>query len=290
MIMANVSAQDKAKKEMKEPEKAAWQQDAEEALVGIWELSESSQNVIPKFKISLEEEQLQIQFWGRGSTDDEPSEDADDLSVLSRYRGSEIKGESAVAFATHDADYGVMHFTLKLRNEVLTMDGIKIVKDPTEKVNRIITASYMLEGTASEDDPEEAEEKSDAEDEMKQASDEAENDSDKTVAENDSEAVKKPEAEPPVKRGIVGGKIETGSTLRGTITLSPMPAKVTPTSGIEVGGSNPKFSFSSVPEGDYSVVFQGTVNGTTQTLTWKGLEVDTSGGTPKLALSVRAAQ
>lgn len=263
-------------KKEKKPEKPDWQVDAEEALVGVWELQKESKNVIPKFKVALEDDQLQIQFWARGSDSDEPTEDANDLYLLARYPGSEVDGESAAAFAIHEADYGAMFFSLKLVDDVLTMDGVKIVDDPKKKTNRIVTASYVPEGTSEGD----AEQKTPMpqQDEKKVA--------DRTAADEKAKTTAKPEP----KRGTIAGRIETGSTLRGRLTLSPSPAKVTPAGGIEVGSANPTFKFANVPEGEYTVTFQGTVNGSSQTLTWPGLEIDPESGSSALSLSVRSAR
>jgi hypothetical protein len=259
---------------VKQVEKETWQQNAEDALEGVWILDEDKKSVIPKLKISFNDGQLQIQFWGRGSTDEEPSDDASDLHVLARYADAEVDGETAVAFTTREADYGVMHFTLKLQDDVLAMDGIKIVKDPSVRVNRIISATYSLNGDQRGND------------ESNGKPNTASNGNNPAKVAND----KKQDAKKPAKLGAVAGKIETGSTLRGLITLSPLPPKVRPTSGIEASGTNPQFSFVNVPEGEYTLTFQGTVNGETTTLSWKGLEIDSTGGTPKLSLSVRAAQ
>ena len=86
-------------------------------------------------------------------------------------------------------------------------------------------------------------------------------------------------AKPPkpkvAKRGPLEGRIDIGSTLRGTLTLSPVPdEKISPKNGeLDISGSRPTFSFGNVPEGEYSLSFKGTMQGSSKTFTWGGLNI-----------------
>ncbi len=85
----------------------------------------------------------------------------------------------------------------------------------------------------------------------------------------------------PAERGTLAGKIDIGSTLRGKLTLSPVPSKISPADGVlSIGDSRPSFSFSNVPEGEYTLVFEGTVAGAIKSFTWKGLVINKNHSLP----------
>lgn len=94
------------------------------------------------------------------------------------------------------------------------------------------------------------------------------------------------EPPPPPKKGSIRGQIESGHTMRGTLSLSPVPAKMRPSDGkIELGSSNPRFEFSNLPAGDYTLNFKGTVNNRSKTMSWSGLKTDEAGGPPTNTLT-----
>ncbi len=266
-------------------EGSSWRVDAERALIGTWEAEEYDVPRIPKLKIERKGSDLQIEFWGRGAVTKDSYGPAEKLYVLSRYPDSKFEDEeTALAFATHEADYGLTHFTLRIFEDILHLEGVKIVKDTKNKAHRLITATY----TKSSSPPSDAA----TDKEMEDASEAA----------KPNAADEKPKAA--VKRGTLAGRIESGSTLRGRLTLSPVPEgekplpdaekplpdaeKIEPADGVEVSSANPPFKFANVPEGDYTIIFRGTANGVTKQLSWPGLSVNVSGADKPISLSVNS--
>jgi len=85
------------------------------------------------------------------------------------------------------------------------------------------------------------------------------------------------DAAPPksAKRGTLSGRINVNAPMRGKLQLSPVPPEIRPADGvIEIGGSKPEFSFANVPPGDYKLSFEGTVQGSTKSMSWEGLAID----------------
>ncbi len=96
----------------------------------------------------------------------------------------------------------------------------------------------------------------------------------------------------PAKLGAIRGRIATGLTLRGTISLSPTPPGIRPSSGaIECGGANPTFAFRNLPDEKYTLTFRGTVNNVSKTLEWADLVTDVAeGGSPSISLTLDRAE
>ena len=87
------------------------------------------------------------------------------------------------------------------------------------------------------------------------------------------------------RRGTIRGTIAVKGGLRGTLSLTPRDSGIQPAGGtIEVRSSRqPSFTFTNVPEGDYTLTFDGTYNGNQRPLVWKGLKIDDT----QLSLSLR---
>ncbi|TWT82342.1 hypothetical protein CA13_38040 [Planctomycetes bacterium CA13] len=240
---------------------------AVKALVGTWERSGGPENWVPKLKVTQVEDELQFQFWGKASKADKSFGPAQTLHIVSRY--GEGQAEDAIAFTTYEGSNGEIHFFLILQEGVLGLESVKIV-DNAPSNNRLVSCTYTKQGAekALTNDSEEDEQMADA-----------------TDAESKTLDAKE-KVEP--KKGKIAGRIETASTMRGTLVLSPSPESVQPQSGIAVGSTNPQFSFSDVPEGEYGLEFRGTINGVTKNIVWTGLEVDLEAAEPT-TLSLRNA-
>ena len=92
------------------------------------------------------------------------------------------------------------------------------------------------------------------------------------------------------KVGTIAGQIKTRSTLRGTISISPVEKSMRPADGtIKVSGTNPRFDFSNLPKGEYMVQFAGTINGSSRTVDWKGIKADPADKSP-VSLSLRTTE
>ncbi|MEL6106327.1 MAG: hypothetical protein AAFU85_09835, partial [Planctomycetota bacterium] len=81
---------------------------------------------------------------------------------------------------------------------------------------------------------------------------------------------------PPAKltKGILHGTIKTRTAMRGTLTLVGAPGDVTPSSSIEVSGANPSFRFGNLPEGKYTLEFDGTMGNKFKKKSWADQAVD----------------
>ena len=247
---------------------ANWRIHAEKSLLGIWEKDESISRpyAIPKFKIWMESADAtpKIQFLGRDT--------ANDLHVLARSGAADPRA-TVVAFLLHKIGDDLVHVTLELRDDQLVLEGAKIVHDSREDINRFFGATYSRTSVFS----------------MPVRS--ARRDSAVNPIGGRSDNYSWPTQRMVVKReprvGKIVGQIDTRSTLRGTLTLRPYPKQASPSDGIKVGSVSPKFRFSNVPEGVYTLSFRGTVNGTSRVLNWKGLKIDVAGGKPSLSLKIR---
>ncbi|MEM9828595.1 MAG: hypothetical protein AAF958_18555, partial [Planctomycetota bacterium] len=79
---------------------------------------------------------------------------------------------------------------------------------------------------------------------------------------------------PPPKRLPIFGAIKKGSTMRGTLTLSPVVPKMTPANGtLQIGSGTPTYNFGNLPDNQtYTLKFDGTVGGSRKAMTWEGLK------------------
>ena len=245
-----------------------WRLDARKSLLGVWERHEAGSNpyAIPRFKIWMEsgDASPKIQFSGRDGSDD--------LHILPRPGAADPRA-SVVAFSLHRIGSDLVHVTLKLNGDDLLLKGAKIVNDSSEDIDRFFGATYSRTRVFS----------------MPVASTRRNANVDFTggVPGTSRQFAYGNAIKRQVRVGRISGKIDTRSTLRGTIRLTPYPKQVRPRDGIKVGAARPQFGFSNVPEGVYTLTFQGTVNGTSKTLSWKGLRIDISGGKPSLSLKLR---
>lgn len=83
------------------------------------------------------------------------------------------------------------------------------------------------------------------------------------------------------KRGVIAGRILDGRTYRGKFFLSPMADGVSKPFEEAQGRGNPTFEFGNVPEGDYQIKFDGTVQGSAgPPMIWKGLKIKPPGSSP----------
>lgn len=80
------------------------------------------------------------------------------------------------------------------------------------------------------------------------------------------------DSDEPAYRGLLIGQVASGSTMRGLLTLSPLADGTRPQEPIAVGGSNPSFRFENVPNGEYTLTFEGTIRGSRSTLKWEKLK------------------
>lgn len=123
--------------------KPKWLDDAEKALLGTWENTNTKTNSIPRIEILVEEDTLKIRIWGRTLPKDSPYGPPDKLNVLSPRADIEVATkDTAVAFATHTADFAIKHFTLRLRDDVIHLEGITIFTDESGRSNRIYNATF----------------------------------------------------------------------------------------------------------------------------------------------------
>ncbi len=246
--------------------KPEWVSDAEDALIGKWTNDGEGSLPVDQFQIRLERDVLKIVLAEAESSDDP----ADQLYLLS----SRDDQDTAVAYASHQDKSMDMHLTLKLRDDAVHVELIEIVKNASGAVNRISNATFTRATDAELDSKSDAKKMADKKDPS------ATKNSARTAAKQ------KPKATP--KTGKIVGQIETRSTMRGTLGLTPAPEKMSPAEGtIAVAGANPRFDFANLPEGEYTLSFKGTVNGSTKSIVWKGLKIDVAGGSPSLTLSLR---
>ena len=127
-----------------EETKPAWMIKAEKALVGTWENTNPKTQSIPKIEIEFDKDDaLVIRFWGRTSPKDSPFGPPDPLLILSSHTDTELpKDFKEIAFATHKADFALKHFTLKLRDDTIHLEGVTIFSDSSGRSNRISTATF----------------------------------------------------------------------------------------------------------------------------------------------------
>ncbi|TWU42983.1 hypothetical protein Q31b_20170 [Novipirellula aureliae] len=246
----------------KRPSLAAQQK----SLAGVWEISEESNYAVPKLEIALQGDQLGIQFFLQTQSGQGKFGSAETLHLLSPFDGDEsVPKDTILAFTTLSADDATMHFALTVLDGKMNVDAIKIASDGSQKLNRVISAGYAKSGNSSTT--------ADVSSDDKLASVDEESDD----AENGSET------------GVIKGRVDTGSTLRGTFTLSPAPDNIEPGANIEVGGPRPAFAFSKLPKGEYSLTFKGTADGVSKTRVWGDLEIAAAGDEP-LILSLRSGE
>jgi len=238
----------------------------QQALSGVWEVSEASKYAVPKLKITLDDGQLEIQFFLQTQSGNGKFGSAETLHILSPFEGdNRVPNDAVLAFATLSADYATMHFALTVRDGEMNVESIKIATGNSEKLNRVVSASYAKSGNTSEASDDRSDEQ------MAAANDETEGDDENS------------------NTGIIKGRVDTGSTLRGTFILSPAPDEIEPGATIDVAGPRPTFAFSKLPKGEYTLTFKGTADGVFKTFVWEGLEIGAAGDQP-LSLSLRSAE
>ena len=128
----------------KPPDRPAWLVKAEDALVGTWRNTHEATRSIPKVEIFREGSALKIRFWGRTHPQD-TSFGPEALYVLSDHSEPAHRPQQppiATAFATHRADFAIEHFTLRLSDEGLSLEGITLFTDASKRSNRIAVETF----------------------------------------------------------------------------------------------------------------------------------------------------
>lgn len=131
-----------------DPKQAAppkWLVTAEDALVGTWLNTNEATQSIPKVEILRDGPTLKIRFWGRTSPQDTPFGPPNELFVLSNHSEAANRPSKpliATAFATHKAAFAIKHFTLRLSDEGLRIEGITLFTDDSKRSNRIIVETF----------------------------------------------------------------------------------------------------------------------------------------------------
>ena len=129
----------------KQPEAPKWVLKAEDALVGTWLNTNPATQSIPKVEIFRDGAQLKIRFWGRTHPQDTPFGPPDALFVLSDYSEAANRSSKppiATAFATHKADFAMLHFTLRLSDQGLRIEGVTLFTDDSKRSNRIMVETF----------------------------------------------------------------------------------------------------------------------------------------------------
>jgi len=249
--------------------------DAVRTMSGTWEVVDADIARIAKINVSKVGEELLIRFWPTGNENLAAADvESHRLLLLSRYDDSKLAGAGvANGYAMVQSTTSSMLFTIKVRGQEMKVEGIKLMDDP-DGDHRIINAAYAKAGSA-------------------RPAAMAASDGDQNGGEDEDED---DQGDREVTRGVVKGTVQSGSTLRGRLSLVPadeektVDAKISPADGIEVGQSSPAFRFSNVPEGEYELQFEGTINNVRQTLRWSGLKVQTADTRVTNDLSIRSAK
>lgn len=240
--------------------KPKWISDAETALVGTWQ--DTSEKMLD-LDIRRNRDVLRIRIVDPDSND----QSYDPVYVLANPEGD----DSTHAFASIDGEGVVLHLILKLQGEDLGVDAVKIIKDSSGRPNQIFRSSFVL---ASDQDVDDAKKRA--------------------TSPGKGSTAKKPSRKKAPKVGRISGEITTRSTLRGTIRLTPtdkdaqLSEKIRPENGlIKVSGTNPQFDFTQLPSGKYDLHFEGTINGSSRAVDWRGIKTDPVDSSPSLSLTLR---
>lgn len=211
-----------------------------EAFVGSWEATAEASKSLPKIVIRANGDSLEFQFWTTASGD--VFGPAKRLEILTPHSKQEPDSDkNAFAFGTFDGTGGNAHFFMKRIEDRLHVDTVKIGK--SSDTSRLIIQSIYRKSDGTENGKE------------------SENDEDER-----SDKGSKPVA------GYLAGRIDTGSTLRGTLKILPQPEQVEPINGVEIQSARPTFRFTKVPSGQYTLEFDGTIDGVRKKLRWKELK------------------
>jgi hypothetical protein len=245
--------------------KPKWISDAETALVGTWQDTSDGSDAMPGLEILINKDKLKVRVV-------DPESDDDSYDQLYVLKGPDGENDgSANAFASIVTEFGDMHLMLSLQGEDLGVDAVKIIKDSSGWPNQIVSSSFIKVSDQELDDAKR-----------------------RATSPGKESAAKKPSRKKAAKIGRISGEIATRSTLRGTIRLTPtdkdaqLPEKIRPADGlIKVSGANPRFDFTRLPSGKYDLHFEGTINGSSRAVDWKGIETDPADSSPSLSLSLR---
>ena len=92
-----------------------------------------------------------------------------------------------------------------------------------------------------------------------------------------------------MKRGRVVGRIATGATARGRVTIDPAPPGIAPGAVAEIASGN-RFQFDRLPPGDYTFRFDGSIGNRAVSLKWGGRSIRfDQGDSVPLSLAPQAA-
>jgi len=122
-----------------------WLLKAESALTGTWLNTNEATKSIPKVEIFHDGPTLKIRIWGRTHPQDTPFGPPDELLVLSNHSDPANRPPTpsiATAFATHKADFAIRHFTLRLSDDGLRIEGVTVFTDDSKRSHRIIVETY----------------------------------------------------------------------------------------------------------------------------------------------------
>jgi hypothetical protein len=170
-----------------------------------------------------------------------------------------------------------MHLMLSLDGQNMNVEAVQIYKDGSGRTNRIVSTTYVQSADQRESVGGKASDGKGASSSKPAASSRTKS----------SSATKMSKAKRAPKVATIAGQIETRSTLRGEIRIFPVAKNMRPAEGtINVSGTNPSFDFSNLPEGEYTIHFEGTINGASRIVDWKGVKADPADKSP-VSLSLR---
>ncbi len=251
-----------------------WVAEAESALIGTWT---DESDALPNLDIRINRDVLKISAIDPDS--DSEDETYEHLYVLAGP--DDESSDTARAFASIDTEFGEMHLMLSINGDDLNVEAVQIYKDGSGRTNRMVSSTFVLS------------------DDQEMSGDETATDGKRSASRKKSavssrkkstSTAKKSKAKRSPKVGTIAGQIKTRSTLRGTISISPVEKSMRPADGIvKVSVTNPRFDFSNLPEGEYKVQFEGTINGSSRTVDWKGIKADPADKSP-VSLSLRTTE
>lgn len=252
-----------------------WVDEAESALVGTWTDTAAESDRLPDLDVRINRDVLKISAVD-SDAEDEIYEQLYVLAGPSNKNGGQ-ESDTIRGFASMDADFGEMHLMLSLDGKDLNVEAVQIYKDGSGRTNRIVSTTYVQS-------VDQRKSVSDKVSDGKSASSRKPAASSRTKS-NSTTKMSKAKRSPKV--ATIAGKIETRSTLRGEIRISPVAKNMQPAEGIiKVSGTNPSFDFSNLPEGKYTIHFDGTINGASRVVDWNGVKADSADKSP-VSLSLR---
>lgn len=120
-----------------------WLKSAKESLPGIWKNVDPKTRGIPQIDIIPKDGELSIRFWGAMLPKNQPFGPPVKLTPVAKSKSLGDKDNyECIAFAIFESRFSKEYFTIKYKDETVTLESITIYTDGSERLPRFDVCQF----------------------------------------------------------------------------------------------------------------------------------------------------